>query len=94
MEKINRFLQNLLNNCRLHFVITSLLSIHLFIQHSRIRNDMNNLNQELSNKNKLIDSLKSELFIKDIDIGRYDYILELIGQENPELLEKIMHETE
>jgi hypothetical protein len=87
-------IQILLTNVRIHFVIMSLISIFFFIQNSKLKQRINLMDNDLSKKNRVIDSLKSEILVKDIDIGRYDYILELIKQENPQVLEKVIHETE
>jgi len=87
-------IQILLTNVRIHFVIMSLISIFFFIQNSKLKQRINLMDNDLSKKSRVIDSLNSEIFAKDIDIGRYDYILELIKQENPQVLEKVIHETE
>jgi len=39
---------------------------------------------------KTIDSLKSEIIYKDIDLGRYDIILERIKEKNPTLLDEVL----
>jgi hypothetical protein len=72
----------------------SLISIFLFIQNYKLKDRIKLMNSDLAKKSWVIDSLNSEIFAKDIDIGRYDYILELIKQENPQVLEKVIHETE
>lgn len=39
---------------------------------------------------KTIDSLKSEIITKDIDLGRYDIIMERIKEKNPTLLDEVL----
>jgi hypothetical protein len=41
-----------------------------------------------------LDSIKQEIFVWEIQLGRYEYMMEMVETENPELYKKIMHETE
>jgi hypothetical protein len=41
-----------------------------------------------------VDSIKQEIFVWDIQLSRYEYMLGIVEQENPELYKKIIHETE
>ena len=58
-------------------------------------NDLKIINDSLI---KVVDSLKSDIFVKDIDLGRYEYMLDRAEDEmSPDCkkqLEKIYGETE
>jgi hypothetical protein len=41
-----------------------------------------------------VDSLTSEIFVRDITISSYDYALTLLEQSDSNLYKKVMHETE
>ncbi|MEY3422515.1 MAG: hypothetical protein RIR48_2832 [Bacteroidota bacterium] len=41
-----------------------------------------------------LDSMKQEVFINQINLGRYEYMMSIVETENPELYKKVMHETE
>jgi energy-converting hydrogenase Eha subunit H len=89
-----KFLQIILTNIRIHLVVVSLIAITLYIYLSKKECQLKEKTKELDNKIKIIDSLNSEIFVKEIDIGRYEYMMSLVEENNPTLYEKIMHETE
>jgi hypothetical protein len=89
-----KFLQRILSNVRILLTINSLIAIYLFILYSKQESIIKEKKTELNNKIKIIDSLNSEIFVKEIDIGRYEYMMSLVEENNPTLYEKIMHETE
>lgn len=43
---------------------------------------------------KTIDSLKSEIIYKDIDLGRYEIIMDRIKEKNPALLDEVTQNLE
>jgi hypothetical protein len=45
-------------------------------------------------KNFVIDSLKQEIFIKDIDLGRYEYVMDNLDSATREKVNAILSETE
>lgn len=94
MITIIKYLQIYFTSARVLFILVSLLSIWLFVQNTKYNNQKKQIQNELLLKNKQIDSLTSELFSKDIEIQRYDYILELLRERKPKVLEQILHETE
>lgn len=46
------------------------------------------------NSKKLTDSLSSEIIYKDIEIGRYEIILDRIQKKNPTLLDEVIMNIE
>jgi len=94
MVTLIKYLQIFLSNVRVHLVVISLISITLYIYLSKKEYQLKEKTKELNNKIKIIDSLNSELFIKEIDIGRYEHMMNLVEDNNPTLYQKIMNETE
>jgi len=76
--------------------VVSLLAC-FFIQRQQIKK-LNKLKNDFETLSKQNDSLKSEMFVKDIQIGRYEYIM---GRAEAEMtpdckeeLESILKQTE
>ena len=73
----------------------------IFVQRQQYKK-INSLNKELKietdSLKKQVDSLTSEMFVKDIQIGRYEYIMDRAqGEMSPECkeeLETILKQTE
>ena len=73
----------------------------IFVQRQQYKK-INSLNKELKiqtdSLKKQVDSLTSEMFVKDIQIGRYEYIMDRAqGEMSPECkeeLESILKQTE
>lgn len=76
------------------FVAFSLAIILLFalLFASIVEND--NLSQKVQSQEVIIDSLQSECTIKDITIGRDEFILEQIKEKHPADIQKLYNETE
>lgn len=45
-------------------------------------------------KNFVIDSLKQEIFIKDIDLGRYEYIIDNLDSTTKLTIDSMLSQTE
>jgi hypothetical protein len=45
-------------------------------------------------KNFVIDSLKAEIFAKDIELGRYEYIMDNLDSTTRENIDSMLSETE
>jgi hypothetical protein len=41
-----------------------------------------------------VDSLRNEMFIYEVNVARYEYMMSIVEQENPVLYQKVMHESE
>lgn len=41
-----------------------------------------------------LDSIRQEIFVWDIQLARYEYMMSIVETENPKLYKKIMDETE
>lgn len=52
------------------------------------------LQYNYSHSKKLTDSLSSEIIYKDIEIGRYEIILDRIQKKNPTLLDEVIMNIE
>ena len=52
------------------------------------------LQQEISRKQITIDSLNGECFTKEIEVGRYEVILDRISEKDSALVEEAMHGVE
>lgn len=52
------------------------------------------LKQDYENSKKVLDSLSSEIIYKDIEIGRYEIILDRIQNKNPTLLDEVIRNLE
>jgi len=91
-----------MKNLIIGLVIVSLVGIMYFpllIKNNNVNNkEINNLKITNDSLVKIVDSLKSDIFVKDIEIGRYEYILDRAEDEmSPKCkqeLEKIYGETE
>lgn len=53
-----------------------------------------NLRANIKTNQTLVDSLKSEISIKDIDLGRYEYMWDQITELHPKDAETIISHTE
>lgn len=76
------------------FVMFSLAIILLFalLFASIIEND--NLTEKIQGQTIIIDSLQTECTIKDITIGRDEFILEQLKEQHPNDIKKLYNETE
>jgi hypothetical protein len=76
------------------FVIFSLAILLLFalLFASIVEND--NLTKQTQSQTILLDSLQSECAIKDITIGRDEFIIEQLKEKYPTEIKKIDDETE
>jgi len=78
--------------------ITMYIPIAINKRNVKISNELNKLKNDNYSLIKVVDSLKSDIFVKDIEVGRYEYILDRAEEEmSPDCkkqLEKIYGETE
>lgn len=52
------------------------------------------LQRDYTANKRIVDSLMGEITYKDIEIGRYEIILDRIQTKNPTLLEEVIHDIE
>jgi hypothetical protein len=45
-------------------------------------------------KNFIIDSLKDEVYYRDIDLGRYEYVFELLDSTTKKTVDSVFSQTE
>jgi hypothetical protein len=76
-------------------VITNLVAILFVINLSKKTNERTaQVYLENVRCKREVDSIKQEIFVWDIQLSRYEYMMEIVEKENPELYKKIMNETE
>lgn len=63
-------------------------------QLTKLRAQTNHSTAGVDSLKKTIDSLSNEIFVKDIDLGRYEYMWDRITELHPKDVEDIMHTTE
>lgn len=66
---------------------TLLLFILLQLQRTRMKAEIKTLNAK-------IDSLGSENFVRDLQLMRYQYMMEMIAEEHPKAVEEALYMTE
>jgi hypothetical protein len=72
-----------------------LMSIGAYMFLSIQRNvEIDRIKTENTILQRRVDSLTSEIFVRDITISSYDYALTLLEQSDSNLYKKVMHETE
>lgn len=64
-----------------------------FLVYFHIQN-VKQLKHYYDNSKRLTDSLSSEIIYKDIEIGRYEIILDRIQKKNPALLDEVITNLE
>ena len=52
------------------------------------------LRSKVKQSTQIIDSLSSEIFVRDIDLGRYEHMWERISETHPKEVAEIEHTTE
>ena len=78
----------ILSDVRLYFVIVTILFLSLLVNYLNMKDELSKYKTELSKNvekvemQQTIDSLQSELFIKSIEIGRYEIAFEIFKEKN------------
>jgi hypothetical protein len=72
--------------------LVSILLLFVLLVTSMI--DNNSLVDKVQSQTILIDSLQTECTIKDITIGRDEFILEQLEEKHPQDIKKLYNETE
>ncbi len=71
--------------CLMSFGAYMYLSIQRNIERMKVENVILQLR---------VDSLRNEMFIYEVNVARYEYMMSIVEQENPVLYQKVMHESE
>ncbi len=80
---------NTINNIRFYFVVVSLGALTLTIKYNNLKSDYSKEKQSYLRHNQLIDSLNSEIFVKDIQIGSYETMWGILEEVNRPLADSI-----
>ncbi len=80
---------NTINNIRFYFVAVSLGALTLTIKYNNLKSDYSKAKQSYLRHNQLIDSLNSEIFVKDIQIGSYEVMWGILEEVNRPLADSI-----
>jgi hypothetical protein len=56
--------------------------------------ELTKLRTDIKTKQTIIDSLNSEILVKDIDLGRYEVMWNKITEIHPKSVEQVEHEVE
>ena len=80
---------NTINNIRFYFVVVSLGALTLTIKYNNLKSDYSKEKQSYLRHNQLIDSLNSEIFVKDIQIGSYEVMWGILEEVNRPLADSI-----
>lgn len=90
MKKFLEITQDL----RFYFVLVSLVCLTLVVKYTNLKEEhkkilTNNLKQE-----NLIDSLNDEIYVKNINLGSYELMWELLEEVNKPLADSINNQVE
>ena len=80
---------NTINSIRFYFVVVSLGALTLTIKYNNLKSDYSKEKQSYLRHNQLIDSLNSEIFVKDIQIGSYETMWGILEEVNRPLADSI-----
>jgi hypothetical protein len=78
-----------INDIRFYFVVVSLGALTLTIKYNNLKSDYSKEKQSYLRHNQLIDSLNSEIFVKDIQIGSYEVMWGILEEVNRPLADSI-----
>jgi hypothetical protein len=78
-----------INDIRFYFVVVSLVALTLTIKYNNLKSDYSKEKQSYLRHNQLIDSLNSEIFVKDIQIGSYEVMWGILEEVNRPLADSI-----
>jgi hypothetical protein len=71
-----------------------------YSQHKSIKKgqeEIFSIKHKVDSAQKLVDSISSEILVHEIQVGRYEYAIDMLEQENPkayQALDKILSNTE
>lgn len=84
----------ILQDIRFYFVIVCLTSLWLMVIHFNLLETIKNDKVIIVQKDSIIDDLKFQIQVKEIDLERYEIILDKISEKNSKIVEDATHETE
>jgi hypothetical protein len=78
------------------FLIVLLASFGLvyFLGRSHGSNGKAELKEEVARKSLVVDSLRDEIMVKDIELGRYEYVIDQLREKDSAKVDYIMGNTE
>lgn len=90
---MKKFLE-ILQDIRFYFVVVSLTSLVLMVKYNNLKlNHLETLEENLESKG-VIDSLSSEIFVKDLQIGSYEIMWGILEEINKPLADSINNQVE
>ena len=72
---------------KFYFVLVSLIALIMTIKYENLRNDF--IEENYLQQSAVIDSLKSEIFVKEIELGSYQVMWEILEEVNHPLADSI-----
>lgn len=90
MKKILEILQDI----RFYFVTISLTCLVLMVKYNNLKGDHLETMEENLEFKGIVDSLQSEMFVKEIELGSYQVMWEILEEVNRPLADSINNQVE
>lgn len=84
----------ILQNIKFYFVIISLVTIWLFVEHYNMKSKFEEQNKKVDELTKRCDSLGQEIFVRELVIGSYEVMWGILEETDKELADSINNQVE
>ena len=89
MKNITEKLIGILNNIRFYLVLVSMICLVLMLKYLNLKQDYLEEKENNLQQSAVIDSLGSEMFVKELEVGSYQVMWGILEEVNKPLADSI-----